>query len=114
MGVLSTVPVALVCDLDRMVVTAEPFLIVDRPTVDVFFHDFASSTVMPLAIEDAPLALPSTAQMNPITRLSAGLHLESYTEYFQDPPKSDVRADGRNALRASFAPMQKMCCLPRI
>lgn len=50
MVVVSTVPVAMVCNLVRLVVTAKLFEYVDGPTAERFFHDFAGWFMMPLAI----------------------------------------------------------------
>ncbi len=48
--VISTVPVAIVCNLIRLTVTAELFLAVGSEAAERFFHDFAGWTMMPLAI----------------------------------------------------------------
>lgn len=50
MVVASTVPVAMACNLVRLVVTAKLFEYVDGPTAEKFFHDFAGWFMMPLAI----------------------------------------------------------------
>lgn len=73
--VVSTVPVAIVCNLVRLVVTAKLFVMVDAPTAERFFHDFAGWFMMPMAIglmlaelwvlrwmsADAPAAAPGGA-----------------------------------------------------
>jgi exosortase len=48
--VISTVPVAIVCNLIRLVVTAELFAAVSSELANTFFHDFAGLTMMPIAI----------------------------------------------------------------
>ncbi len=48
--VISTVPVAIVCNLIRLLITACLFLTTDSATAERFFHDFAGWTMMPLAI----------------------------------------------------------------
>jgi exosortase len=48
--VLSTVPVAIACNLIRLVVTAMLFLYTSSETAERFFHDFAGWTMMPIAI----------------------------------------------------------------
>ncbi len=48
--VLSTVPIAILCNLARLVITALLFLAVDSATAERFFHDFAGWTMMPTAI----------------------------------------------------------------
>ena len=48
--VLSSVPVAIVCNLDRLVVTSLLYLIVSSEVAEKFFHDFAGWTMMPMAI----------------------------------------------------------------
>jgi len=48
--VISTVPVAIVCNLIRLVVTAELFATVSSELASTFFHDFAGLTMMPIAI----------------------------------------------------------------
>lgn len=48
--VLSSFPVALLCNLIRLVVTAILFLIASSELAERFFHDFAGWTMMPLAI----------------------------------------------------------------
>lgn len=53
--VLSTIPVAIICNLARLVATAILFLTVSGEFAERFFHDFAGWTMMPLAI--AMLAL---------------------------------------------------------
>jgi exosortase len=47
---LSSVPIALACNLLRLVATAVLFLAVSGETAERFFHDFAGLTMMPLAI----------------------------------------------------------------
>ena len=46
---VSTIPVAIVCNLIRLVVTALLFLSTDSATAEWFFHDFAGWTMMPMA-----------------------------------------------------------------
>ncbi len=46
---VSTIPVAIVCNLIRLVVTAMLFLSTDSATAERFFHDFAGWTMMPMA-----------------------------------------------------------------
>ncbi len=48
--VLSAIPVAIVCNLIRLVVTAKLFTTVSSGLAETFFHDFAGWTMMPLAI----------------------------------------------------------------
>lgn len=48
--VASTVPVAIVCNLIRLVATAYLFMLVDGKTAEKFFHDFAGWFMMPLAV----------------------------------------------------------------
>ena len=48
--VLSSVPVAIACNLIRLVATALLFLSVSGEVAKSFFHDFAGWTMMPLAI----------------------------------------------------------------
>lgn len=48
--VLSTVPVAIACNLLRLVTTAFLFLHTSSATAERFFHDFAGWTMMPLAV----------------------------------------------------------------
>lgn len=48
--VASTVPVAIVCNLIRLVITAMLFLWFDSATAEKFFHDFAGWTMMPMAV----------------------------------------------------------------
>ncbi len=48
--VASTVPVAIVCNLIRLVITAILFRLVDSATAERFFHDFAGWTMMPMAV----------------------------------------------------------------
>lgn len=48
--VVSSVPVAIVCNLIRLVVTAELFVCTRSDIAETFFHDFAGLTMMPLAI----------------------------------------------------------------
>jgi len=47
---LSSVPVAIVCNLVRLVVTAGLFLYADAEIAQRFFHDLAGWTLMPLAV----------------------------------------------------------------
>lgn len=47
--VISSVPVAVVCNLIRLVVTAILFLMISNTVAETFFHDFAGWTMMPLA-----------------------------------------------------------------
>lgn len=48
--VLSTVPVALLCNLIRLTITAELFLVASSETAQRYFHDFAGLTMMPMAL----------------------------------------------------------------
>lgn len=48
--VISSVPVAILCNLARLVVTAQLYLVADSKTAERFFHDFAGFTMMPLAV----------------------------------------------------------------
>ena len=48
--VLSSVPVALLCNLARLVVTAVLFMVASSELAERFFHDFAGLTMMPLAV----------------------------------------------------------------
>jgi len=47
---ISSVPVAIACNLARLVVTAELYLVASSETAERFFHDFAGLTMMPLAV----------------------------------------------------------------
>ncbi|MFA5865563.1 MAG: exosortase/archaeosortase family protein [Phycisphaerae bacterium] len=47
---ISSIPVAIVCNIVRLFITAELFLLVDGKTAERFFHDFAGLTMMPMAI----------------------------------------------------------------
>lgn len=47
--VASTIPVAIGCNLVRLVVTAELLLVASNEIAERFFHDFAGWTMMPLA-----------------------------------------------------------------
>ena len=48
--VLSSIPVAIVCNQIRLVVTALLFLVVSSQAGEKFFHDFSGLTMMPLAV----------------------------------------------------------------
>jgi len=48
--VLSSVPVAIVCNVMRLVVTALLFLSLESSLAERFFHDFAGLTMMPMAM----------------------------------------------------------------
>lgn len=48
--VLSSVPIAVVCNLLRLVVTALLFMAFGSATAQTFFHDFAGVTMMPMAV----------------------------------------------------------------
>jgi len=48
--VVSSVPVAIACNLLRLFVTAQLYMHVDSETAERFFHDFAGITMMPVAI----------------------------------------------------------------
>jgi exosortase len=50
MVLASSIPIAIICNLLRLFVTAELFLHTSSKTAEVFFHDFAGWTMMPLAI----------------------------------------------------------------
>jgi len=47
--VLSSIPVAILCNLIRLVVTAVLFLVASGDTAERFFHDFAGLVMMPMA-----------------------------------------------------------------
>ncbi len=55
--VVSTVPVAIACNLVRLVITAVLFLVVSGETAEKFFHDFAGWTMMPMAVACLALEL---------------------------------------------------------
>ena len=48
--IVSSIPVAIACNLLRLVATALLFLMVSGEIAKTFFHDFAGWTMMPLAI----------------------------------------------------------------
>ncbi len=48
--VVSSVPIAIVCNIIRLVVTAFLFMWFDSDLAETFFHDFAGLTMMPLAV----------------------------------------------------------------
>jgi len=48
--VISSIPVAIACNLVRLCVTAVLYLLVSSEIAERFFHDFAGWTMMPLAI----------------------------------------------------------------
>lgn len=47
---LSGIPVAILCNLIRLVVTALLFLVASSDLAERFFHDFAGLTMMPMAV----------------------------------------------------------------
>jgi exosortase/archaeosortase family protein len=47
--VVSTVPIAIVCNLVRLVITGFLFLELSSEAAERFFHDFAGWTMMPMA-----------------------------------------------------------------
>lgn len=48
--VLSSIPVAIICNLARLFVTAQLSLLASSELAERFFHDFAGLTMMPLAV----------------------------------------------------------------
>lgn len=46
----SSIPVAIICNMIRLVATATLFALVSSEAAELFFHDFAGWTMMPLAI----------------------------------------------------------------
>jgi len=48
--VISSVPVAIICNLVRLMITAVLYLAVSSKIAEKFFHDFAGLSMMPLAI----------------------------------------------------------------
>jgi len=48
--VLSSIPIAIFCNIIRLDVTAALFLFTNSELAEVFFHDFAGLTMMPLAV----------------------------------------------------------------
>jgi exosortase len=48
--VLSSIPIAIMCNLIRLVITALLFLWTTSEVAERFFHDFAGLTMMPLAV----------------------------------------------------------------
>lgn len=46
----SSIPVAIVCNVMRLVVTAVLYLVASSSVAELFFHDFAGVSMMPLAI----------------------------------------------------------------
>ena len=48
--IISAIPVAIICNQLRLVVTALLFLVVSSETGEKFFHDFAGLTMMPIAV----------------------------------------------------------------
>jgi len=47
---ISSVPVAIICNIARVAATAGLYLAVDSRVAETFFHDFAGITMMPIAI----------------------------------------------------------------
>ena len=47
---LSSIPVAVVCNIFRLCVTAALFLIASTEVAEKFFHDFAGLAMMPVAV----------------------------------------------------------------
>lgn len=47
---ISSVPVAIACNLIRLVATAVLYMVAESSVAEKFFHDFAGLTMMPLAI----------------------------------------------------------------
>jgi len=47
---ISSIPIAIVCNTIRLCVTAELYLLASSETAERFFHDFAGITMMPLAL----------------------------------------------------------------
>jgi exosortase/archaeosortase family protein len=48
--VISSVPVAIICNLARLCITAELFAMGFGKLAETFFHDFAGLMMMPLAV----------------------------------------------------------------
>ena len=48
--VLTSIPIAIACNLARLCVTAMLYLVADSETAERFFHDFAGLTMMPIAV----------------------------------------------------------------
>jgi exosortase len=48
--VVSSIPIAIGCNLARLCVTAMLYLLTDSETAERFFHDFAGLTMMPIAV----------------------------------------------------------------
>jgi exosortase len=48
--VLSSVPIAILCNLARLVATAVLYMVASSEIAESFFHDFAGLTMMPLAV----------------------------------------------------------------
>ncbi len=48
--VLSSIPVAILCNTGRLVITALLFLVTSSEFANRFFHDFAGFTMMPMAV----------------------------------------------------------------
>jgi exosortase/archaeosortase family protein len=48
--VISSVPIAIFCNLIRLLVTAFLYLLTSARVADAFFHDFAGIFMMPLAV----------------------------------------------------------------
>jgi exosortase len=48
--VVSSIPVAILCNIVRLVITAMLFMVTTAEFAEQFFHDFAGLTMMPLAI----------------------------------------------------------------
>lgn len=48
--VISSVPIAIVCNIIRLVATAVLFMWFDSDLAETFFHDFAGLTMMPIAV----------------------------------------------------------------
>jgi len=47
---LSSIPVAILCNVIRLIATAALYAVMDSSAAETFFHDFAGITMMPLAI----------------------------------------------------------------
>ncbi len=47
---LSSIPVAIICNLARLMITAVLYMVTSSELAERFFHDFAGVTMMPLAV----------------------------------------------------------------
>ncbi len=89
---LSSIPVAVMCNIVRLCVTAVLFLLVSAEVAEKFFHDFAGLAMMPIAV---------------LLMFGELWLMDKLTMHETDPQQEQAKAQTKSATRACAKRMKK-------